>query len=204
MASKPKNMLGLAFGKLSVVKESKKRSPGGSVCWECLCECGRLKVINGYLLRKGKTRSCGCLRLGTIRYYKHGMSKTKEYRAWASMKNRCSNQKHKDYKNYGGRGLRVCDKWVNSFESFIKDMGMRPPGRYTIERIDNNKGYSPGNCKWATFKEQLNNTRRNKLISLEGKTKTLSAWCKDLELNYNTIRSRLRMGWSPEKAFEVG
>lgn len=118
-----------------------------------------------------------------------------EYSAWASMKKRCLNPKHKAYKNYGGRGIKVCARWLNSFEDFIKDMGNKPTSKHTLDRIDNNKDYTPENCKWSTYKEQNNNRRFCKVLEFEGGTGTLQQWSEFLNINKRTLQMRIAAGW---------
>ena len=131
--------------------------------WTCRCHCGNEFVTSGGYLRSGGTTSCGCKRTKNtiLSNTKHGMSATPEYRAWIDMHKRCSDPKLPKYMHYGGRGIRVCERW-NSLENFILDMGERPH-EMSLERIDNNKGYEPDNCCWATHSQQCRNTRRTKL-----------------------------------------
>lgn len=152
-ARKRANAIGEKFGFLTIIGSSDKRA-GGHVYWLCRCECGNEKEIHGLHLRRGKVTSCGC-KVGTF----HGLSKTPEYRIWANMKRRCHNPKYRQFHYYGGRGIAVCDEWRASFLAFLSDMGHRPSPELTIERIDNELGYSKGNCKWATQAEQNLNKR---------------------------------------------
>lgn len=143
------NMTGRQCGRLTVIERSQRANATGAIFWRCRCECGNEIEASGVLLRNGQTRSCGCLHIT------HGMTLSPEYRVWRSMHQRCTNPKHVRYERYGGRGISVCERW-NSFENFFADMGARPAG-LTLERIDNHKGYGPGNCKWATWSEQNRN-----------------------------------------------
>ena len=138
---------------------------------------------------------------GSMTYYVHGEGgKTPEYRCWGSMKSRCENKRHPDYENYGGRGIRVCRKWAESYAEFLKDMGRRPTSRHTLNRINNDGPYSPENCEWATYKAQNNNRRINTLVSALGKTLTIAQWSDATGLPQNAIGLRLKHGWSAESA----
>jgi hypothetical protein len=131
----------------------------------------------------------------------HGLRKSPEYNLWNSMKQRCHNPNSASYERYGAVGVRVCERWIESFASFYKDMGPRPSNQHSVERIENSQGYCPGNCKWATAKEQANNTKNNLVISAFGKTKTLSMWAHETGIPSFVIRSRIQiLGWPPEKA----
>lgn len=132
-------------------------------------------------------------------HIKHGMSRTAVYKVYQAMIDRCSNENNKSYSEYGGRGIFVCEEW-NSFENFYRDMG-EPNGK-SLDRIDNNKGYSKENCRWATEKEQSNNTRSNRLLTHDGKTLNITQWSELLGIDRNTIKSRLRYGWSDSEALK--
>jgi len=171
----------------------------------CQCSCGNEVVVQLSDLLRGHTKSCGCLcselsaERVRLRNTTHGMSDTREYHSWAAMVARCTNEKQLDYGHYGGRGIKVCDRWLNSFEDFYTDMGDRPPST-SLDRIDNDGDYTPDNCRWATWREQSRNRRDNRLIE----NKPLVDWCEDNELSYHTVGHRLyrllKNGMSDEDA----
>ena len=130
----------------------------------------------------------------------HGMSETSEYSTWCEMKKRCFNANNKRYKDYGGKGVTVCDRWKNSFENFFADMGKKPSSDYSIDRIDNDGNYSAENCKWATPKEQANNRNSNRLITIACVTLTIAQWSKEMGFGYSVIGDRLKSGWSERDA----
>lgn len=142
-------------------------------------------------------KSCGCYRKTqlSIRSITHGLSKTKEYAIWRSMKDRCYNPKVKRFPNYGGRGITVCDRWLNSFENFLEDMGRRPSINHSIERNENNGNYEPSNCRWATRLEQANNKTNNVSISFNGKTLNLSQWAREINVPVSRIETRFKKNW---------
>jgi hypothetical protein len=150
------------FGRLLVVARALNDKHARSR-WHCICDCGVTMITLGSSLRNAHTKSCGCLqREIMIDRATHRKTKSPEYHAWDSMKRRCLNPQHPSFKNYGGRGIRVCKRWLNSFENFYKDMGQRPNPLMSLERKRNNSHYTPSNCKWATRKEQQNNRRNTK------------------------------------------
>jgi len=171
--------------------------------WFCRCICGTERVFGQPAMRKTDA-SCGCRRnaMTSARNLKHGHTYrnaiTTEYLIWQSIKARCFNTRNKSYKNYGARGITMCKQWLD-FEVFLSDMGRRPVG-LEIDRIDNNGGYDPGNCRWVTAKEQTRNRRTTKKIDFRGDVLPLAEWCEKLELNYKTVFKRLSLGWTPEKA----
>ena len=162
------DLTGQKFNKLTVIKPAGKEK-SGNILWECLCECGNKAVISSYNIRSGRAKSCGCLRAEVSRKNNttHNMTKTPEFKAWGNIKQRCYNKNYVGYKNYGGRGIKVCDRWLDKesgFENFLEDMGKKPGKEYSIDRIDTNGDYTPENCRWATNKEQHLNMRTNKII----------------------------------------
>jgi hypothetical protein len=132
----------------------------------------------------------------------HGKALSPEHLAWKRMKARCTCKASAGFKNYGGRGIRVCDRWRHSFEAFLEDMGTCPPG-HSLDRIDTNGNYEPGNCRWADRVTQNNNTSRNRLVVYRGREQTLSEWCRELCLGYDRVKARLRRGDPPERAFST-
>lgn len=200
------DLIGERFGRLTVIEKGGYLY-GNRRAWLCACECGETKVIYGASLRQGKTRSCGCLKdevsgalIGAAsRTHGEGHNKTIEYNSWVSMRQRCLNPNNPAYKDYGGRGIKICDRW-NKYENFLADMGRKPDSSYSIERVENNKGYSPENCKWATMEEQCNNRRSNTLITFNGKTATLAMWSKESGTPVERIIKRISTGWNIKDA----
>jgi len=191
------DMTNICVGKLLVIGpfQLKERLDGIGhyKFWRCLCDCGNIKFVRDANLRSKNTQSCGCNVFKT-----HGLSKTRAYSSWKEMKKRCYVKSSEFYKNYGGRGFTVCDHWLNSFANFFADMGERPIG-HSIERINNNLGYMPSNCKWADSFEQANNTRKIIRFEYQGFNLTTSQWEKKLEYPKGTILRRIKFGWSVER-----
>jgi hypothetical protein len=167
------------------------------------CECG--KVFDTTWGARKRTKSCGCLRPPPSRLkhgncMKHSGKEPGTYTTWRAMKERCANDKNKMWLKYGGRGINVCERWMK-FESFLEDMGVRPSG-HTIDRIDNDKGYEPGNCRWVLRARQNCNKSDNRMITLYGKTMCLADWCRIVqhEAKYDTIKRRLQLGWTDKHA----
>jgi len=200
-----KDELGKTYGRLVVVSRDLP-SVGGKAFWLCKCQCGNTIRVSGDNLRTGKTRSCGCLKRDTssqiaISRQKHGLSKSGIYRAWQGMKDRCLNSHNKYYRDYGGRGISVCSEWL-SFERFHEDMGEFYSPGLTIERIDNNKGYSKENCRWATVADQNRNQRKTIYLTYAGMTKPLWFWAKKTGISLFTLHSRRRVGYSDREVIE--
>lgn len=200
---KIKTLIGQRFERLVVLKR-KGNNKEGRALWEVLCDCGNHKIVTGSNLRRGQVKSCGCLaRDNGKRMIKincnptrHGLTGTKTHNTWAGMRARCRNIKDT---RYGGRGITVCKRW-EKFENFFTDMGIAPEGK-SLNRIDNNKGYSPENCEWTTSIIQANNRRSNVLITYHRETKTLAQWARDLNVSYKNFHKRLRSKkWSFGKA----
>lgn len=185
MTSPRVNLAGQRFGNYLAVDYAGRSS------WNCICDCGAQRVVLTSNLRKGHSASCGCMKAEKSRAAatRHGLADTPVHRCWMSMRQRCQNPNDSAYENYGGRGIKVCERWT-VFENFLADMGPMPPG-YEIERDDVNGNYEPGNCRWATKKEQANNTRRNRLLTYQGRTQTLSQWAEDLGLKMHTLYRRV-------------
>lgn len=172
-----------------------------TVSWTRKCpKCGRAQAIGEANLAARKFPACnGCFR----RKLNVPVVTLPEYPLWIAMKQRCYNPKQIEFKNYGGRGITVCDQWRNSFLTFFKDMGSRPSADYSLDRIDNSKGYSPENCRWATRKEQCRNFRRNRLLMINGKSIVLAEAAEKLGVTGSCIRDRLIRGWDIESAVTV-
>lgn len=174
--------------------------------WVCSCSCGEESVVDTYRLKSGKATRCnGCAKKASGRSQRtarHLFSR-KAYNTWSSLKNRCTNPNYEFYSNYGGRGVSFCDSW-SLFENFIADMGEPPTKSHSIDRIDPNKGYCKGNCRWATMEEQQNNRTNNVKLTHNGETKTLAQWSKLFGLDYEVVRSRFHRGLSSEKVLFSG
>lgn len=183
-------LAGRVFGRLTVLPLVRMNP----TMWLCRCECGTELYIRAATLKAGISKSCGCLQkdLAKVAHTTHGMKHTREWQTWTSMKYRC-NPASKDAARYADRGIKVCTRW-GSFENFYADMGARPEGA-SIERVDNDKGYSPNNCIWATRITQGRNKRSNKHITFNGVTQTQSAWAAQLGVDDTVIMRRINAGW---------
>lgn len=196
------DMAGRDFGRLRVLRRA--GYSGRQAAWLCRCECGNEIVAAGYDLRSGHTKSCGCLAndvRGTFSIT-HGSTATAMYRRWTDIKTRCTNPASAAYKNYGGRGVTMDEEWVRSFAAFQRDVGAPPTPKHTLDRIDNDGPYAPGNVRWATRSEQNRNRRDSLNVEYQGKTQHVKKWAEGLGMDYATLQQRLRRyGWSVERAF---
>ena len=200
MHKKVIDLIGKRFGRLTVLEIASK-DKWGHYKWLCKCDCGNSIIVRGDNLKSNITASCGCLNKDLVkkRMTIHGKVKSVEYKCWSGIKARCLNENYPKYKNYGGRGITVCERWLK-FENFYKDMGERQE-RLSLDRIDNNKGYCKENCRWATYTQQNRNKRNNKMITYKGETMCVIEWAEKLDIKYNTLLSRLYKRWSIEKTF---
>lgn len=171
---------------------------------KCRCDCGKERYVSVPDLSRQRTHSCGCLATERSGRLRHGHARagahTSEFETWQGIKKRCHNPNAAFYQRYGGRGIRVCDRWFGSFENFMADMGPKPSNQHSIERRDNNANYSPDNCYWADRFQQGNNKRNNILLTHNGRTQTVAQWARELGVNYHFLWHRIRSGWSHERA----
>lgn len=202
--SKVIDLTGQKFGRLTVVGRELKGGASKEAYWKCKCECGGNTTVSGYSLRRGNTKSCGCLKKekASVINVTHGFSsKEALYTKWASMKARCYNSKATNYKNYGGRGVTICGEWLNDYVAF-RDwaIGNGYSIGLTIDRINVNGNYCPDNCRWLSNKGQANNKRTNRVITMNGVAHTLSEWSDIYKINQDTVSERMKRGWSIEDA----
>jgi hypothetical protein len=200
--------LGQRFGSLVVIEIGPIRGSGKHRYYLCQCDCGNMAGVAGNSLVRG-TKSCGCAHSRRPRETYAGRHReaphrsfpgTPEYVIWGGMKSRCHNQNHPSYANYGGRGITVCAEWRDSFEAFLADMGRRPSPEHSLDRIDNDGNYEPGNVRWATNTEQSRNRRNNHWIEVDGVRRTLADWAVESGISLHTIKTRLSAGWDPARA----
>jgi hypothetical protein len=196
---------GQKFGRLTVIRRGVNKGPYQT--YVCRCECGAITSPKARALKSGRTASCGCLhrekaaiQAAQMRRVKHGHSYESGFQSWYQMIQRCHRPTSTSYKNYGARGIAVCDRWRESYENFKNDMGERPSPGHSLDRIDNDGNYEPGNCRWATRKEQSRNTRVNRIITFNGRSLPLCDWPEVCGIPLGTIDNRLRKGWPVELA----
>lgn len=195
------DLTGQKKGRLFVVRPVRKEGIE-RLFYECLCDCGNTKIVGAQNLRRGLTQSCGCLHKDRTREasFKHGMSHTSIHNTWLSMIQRCTDPNCVAYKDYGGRGIKVCDEW-KVFENFFRDVGLPPQKGMTLDRYPNNDGnYEPSNVRWATKKEQANNRRSSHFVSFQNETLTIAQWEDRYGLRRGALYSRLQRGWTMERA----
>ena len=209
--------IGQRYGRLVVAQEVEpifrayRKNPNHKTRrFSCRCDCGENVVVASSNLRSGHTKSCGCLqreaglRNGKIPHPKHGACGTPEYAAWLNMRQRCNNPKATRYERYGGRGIKVCERWQNSFKAFLADVGPRPSDQHSIDRYPNRDGhYEPGNVRWATDIEQQQNVSSNRVVQVAGKDICIAEAERQLGINANTVRTRIHNGESPEEALRL-
>ena len=185
------DLTGQRFGMLTVLERAGHKR--NRVAWRCRCDCGKETIVCALDLRSGDVKSCGCMKGSWIAKskLKHGMAGTRLYRVWAGMKDRCLNKNEKEYHNYGERGIKVCDEWME-FEPFQKwALANGYSDKLTIDRIDVNGDYTPKNCRWATYKEQANNKRNNRFVEFNGRRQTIAQWAEEIGINWATLFERL-------------
>lgn len=197
------NISGQRFGRLKAISPAGKTATGHTL-WKCRCACGTRVTVSLHALRR-ETRgckSCGCLAREILiaRNTTHGLSRTPEYLCWQSMIRRCERPDAHNYRYYGGRGIKVCQRWRKSFQAFLDDVGRRPSLHHTIDRIDKDGDYSPANCRWATRKQQARNKSKSRMIEVDGKSRTVTEWAEITGVSSYMIFKRLNRGWSPEDA----
>ncbi len=191
-----KNIIGQKFGRLTVLKHQGSDKSGRAI-WECKCDCGNRKTVSSKNLRNGSTKSCGCYQReqASSANRTHGRGKSPEYGVWSSMIQRCTNPKNKEYHNYGGRGIQVCNRWLK-FDNFISDMGERPSGKHSLDREDNDKGYAPGNCRWATSREQSFNKRTNVWAELPVGVLAVPQIAEKFNIPLSVLYARIARGYT--------
>lgn len=202
------DLVGKRFSRLSVLSRHAINSPSNKVRWVCDCDCGTTTLVTTQALIGGNTKSCGCMRVDVSRLNgqrrtTHGLTGTSEYKAWQSMRDRCYNRKCDQYKNYGARGIQVCQRWLDSFENFLEDMGPKPDPSLSIDRENNDGNYEPNNCRWASATEQNSNKRTNRKFIVDGVERTLTELAYIHDIPVATLQSRVhRDGISIEKALK--
>ena len=206
MSSTPRNIAGVRFNRLIPIEPTGHRDKFNKIVWKCLCDCGRISFVSTCAITTGNTKSCGCQKFDSTskRFRKHGMSGTSIYRIFHLMIARCHNPESQNYRLYGARGIFVCDAWRTSFDAFRKDVGERPSDRHSLDRIDVNLGYEPGNVRWSDQKSQCRNKRNNRIVELNGVRLPVSEWSEILGIDQRLIIKRLSRGAKPEDALATG
>lgn len=202
MPKVPIDITNQRFGRFTAIKFV-GITPGKGGMWWCQCDCGSVRTISCRALRSGTWLSCGCYKRDNPGAKKHGMCGSGEYRSYRAMLQRTNDPNATSYPRYGARGIIVCNQWKESFEQFLADVGARPSVRHSLERIDNEGDYQPGNVRWATPKEQARNRRSSRFIRCNGKTKTLAEWADLTGLPSHAIYKRLERGWCIDRALSA-
>lgn len=205
-----KDLTGMRFGKLTVLEYTNKRNLNRNILWRCLCDCGNEIYVATSCLNSGHTKSCGCgknnfVEMGKIggKFGKHHLSRTRLYKCYNHMINRCHNSSNIQYKDYGGRGIKVCEEWKNDFISFYNwAMSNGYKDDLTIDRIDVNGNYEPSNCRWVNKYLQANNKRNNVYIACNNETLTIAQWSNRLNINYWNIRRKIQKGWTIQQIID--
>lgn len=197
---------GSRFGRLVVISDAGRSVKGNRQQYLCKCDCGNEIVVIGKSLKSGNTKSCGCYKKQALLQANitHNLTKTPLYRVWATMKDRCFREKSPKYKDYGGRGITVCDEWLNDFKAFYNwSMANGYKCGLTLDRIDVNGNYEPSNCRWVTINQQANNKRNNIYLTKNGETHLAKEWSEILGINFYTIYSRKKLGFSDEECLSI-
>jgi hypothetical protein len=201
------DLTGQKFGKLTALEPGESRS--GILHWTCKCECGTVVQVRAGSLRRGNSKSCGCAKYDGMQAHNRMRSEAAhrsepEFGVWLGMKDRCHNPKSRSYARYGARGIHVAQVWRDDYDAFIRDMGPRPSPTHQIDRIDNNRGYGPGNCRWATPSENCRNKSTNRRFVFGGREQTLTDWAEETGIPFATLLARVgQLGWPIERALTV-
>ncbi len=195
-----RDLVGKRFGRLLVISRGESNWQGRTR-WVCLCDCGKVTLVGLSQFYGNHTKSCGCLKHEKGLRINHGKTGSRTYICWQAMKRRCSLETCRQWKFYGGRGIKVCERW-QSFENFLADMGEKPTG-LTLDRIDNNGDYEPSNCRWVSQSQNCRNRRNNRLLTLNGETLSVAGWADKLNIPQGRIMNRVRRGWPAERILAV-
>jgi hypothetical protein len=203
---KPKavrDLTGLTFDRLTVIELHDRCR--GVARWRCRCECGSETISTAHNLTSGRSKSCGCLsrEMFRARGTTHGLCRSPEYGIWNAMRQRCENPNNKSFPRYGAKGITVCQRWTESFESFLADMGPRPSPSHSLDRVDGTRGYEPSNVRWATMTEQNRNRKDNRILTHNGESHSLAEWSERTGISDSAIRTRLRKGWTVDDALTI-
>jgi hypothetical protein len=200
MSAKTRIVPGQRYGRLEITGAAES-APDGHAMVACRCDCGGVKVVLLGSLRRGDTKSCGCLQKDATRAFalRHGDSSSPENRIWRGMRKRCLSPTEPAFPRYGGRGIFVCPEW-SDYSRFLADMGRKPSPKHSLDRINNDGPYSKANCRWATRRQQMNNQSKNRILVIDGETHTLTEWSRKTGVGTSTIKWRLSNGWNLKAA----